>query len=127
MFFYYKEKFTVNSQLKNVKQLDDFSDAIMIGQAFFLEERMLGYHKGGIFDLTYPDITMIQYRTDNRGKMFLDLTTAKGLLPVEMAVKDQARRVAQFLKTRAPQASVSGIEPAGDGTLHSIDPYRNEK
>ena len=127
MFFYYKEKFTVNSQLKKVKQLDDFSDAIMIGQAFFLEDRMLGYHKGRIFDLTYPDITAIQYRTDNRGKMFLDLTTAKGILPVEMAVKDQARRVAQFLKTRAPQASVSGIEPAGDGRLHSIDPYRNEK
>lgn len=127
MIFYYKEKFTVNAQLKKVKQLDDFSDAVMIGQAFFLEDRMLGYSKGTIFDLIYPEITAIQYRADNRGKMFLDLSTEKGILPVEMAIKDQAGRVAQFLKNRAPQAAVTGIEPGGEGTLKSIDPYRNEK
>ena len=127
MFFYYKEKFTVSSQLKKVTGLDDFSDAVMIGQAFFLEDRMLGYSRGRIFDLTYPEITAIHYHTDNRGRMFLDLSTGKGILPVEMAIKDQARRVAQFLKTRSPEAEVTGIEPGGEGTLLSIDPYRNEK
>lgn len=127
MVFYYKEKLSVNHQLKQVKDLDDFSDAVMIGQAFFLEERMLGYAKGKIYDLSYGEIETIHYRSDSRGKMFLDLHTAKGDLPVEMALKDQAKRVAMFLQTKNPQAEVTGIEPAGEGTLHSIDPYRNEK
>ena len=126
MVFYYREKFTVNHQLKQVKDLEKFSDAVMIGQAFFLDERMLGYARGKIFDLTYGDIEKIRYRTNSRGKMFLDLHTAKGALPVEMALSDQAKRVAMFLRTKNPQAEVSGIEPAGEGTLHSIDPYRNE-
>ena len=127
MFVYYREKFSASAQLKKVENLDDFSDAVMIGQAFFLEDRMLGYYKSKVFDLKYPEIKEIHYRTSSRGRMFLYLKTEKGILPVEMAVKDQARRVAMFLKTRAAEAEVMGIEPAGPGTLHSIDPYRNEK
>ena len=127
MFFYYREKITVNLQLRKVKDLDDFSDAVMIGQAFFLENRMLGYGNHRIFVLENGDITSVACRTDNRGRMFLDLTSSQGVLPVEMALKDQARRVAAFLKQRNPKAEVTGIEAAGDGTLHSIDPYRNEK
>ena len=60
MVFYYREKFTVNHQLKQVKDLEKFSDAVMIGQAFFLDERMLGYARGKIFDLTYGDIEKIR-------------------------------------------------------------------
>ncbi len=127
MFFYYKEKISVNLQLKKVNGLDDFSDAVMIGQAFFLEDRMLGYHKGKVFDLVYGEIQGIDYSTDSRGRMFLTLHTSKGDLPVEMALKDQAARVAMFLKTKNPETALSGIEPAGEGTLRSIDPYRNEK
>lgn len=127
MIFYYKEKFTVNAQLKKVKQLDDFSDAVMIGQAFFLEDRMLGYAAGKIFDLSYRDITSVSFTEGKGGKLFLNLETSQGILPVEMALKDQAARVANYLSVKNPSLAVSGITPSGAGTLHSIDPYRNEK
>lgn len=127
MFFYYREKISVNLQLKKVKDLDDFSDAVMIGQAFFLEDKLLGYGNHHIFELHSGDITAIAYRTDHRGRMFLDVSCRDGVLPVEMALKDQAKRVTAFLKQRNPVAEISGIEPSGDGSLHSIDPYRNEK
>ena len=58
--------------------------------------------------------------------MFLDLESEQGILPVEMALKDQAARVAKYLITKNQAATVTGIEPAGAGTLQSIDPYRNE-
>ena len=127
MAVYYKEKFSASSQLKKVKDIEAFEDAVMIGQAFFLEERMLGYWKGKVFDLKYSDITSISYSADSRGKMYLDLTTGQGVCRVEMALKDQAARVAKFLSVRNPDAAVNGITPSGAGTLHSIDPYRSEK
>ncbi|MBO7703035.1 MAG: hypothetical protein J6S26_01210 [Solobacterium sp.] len=127
MIFYYKEKFSVSHQLKQVPNAQEFEDAVMIGQAFFLEERMLGYAKGTVYCLSYPGIQKIEYSVTPRGKQYLNLTSEKGVLPVEMALKDQAARVAQFLKNRNPDAVVSGIDPSGPGTLHSIDPYRNEK
>ena len=127
MFFYYKEKISAGMQLRKVKDLDDYSDAVMIGQAFFLEDKLLGYGNQKVFELHNGEITAISYRSDSKGRMFLDLTSKEGVLPVEMALKDQARRVLAFLKQRNPEAEISGLEPSGDGTLHSIDPYRNEK
>ena len=127
MAVYYKEKFSVSRQLKQVPNVQEFEDAVMIGQAFFLDQRMLGYAKGTLYDLSYPDIQKIEYNVTPKGKQYLNLTCAKGILPVEMALKDQAARVAQFLKTKNPDAEVIGIDPSGPGTLHSIDPYRNEK
>lgn len=67
------------------------------------------------------------FEETSRGKLFLNLETDQGTLPVEMALKDQAARVAQFLHTKNPSLAVNGIAPSGAGTLHSIDPYRNEK
>ncbi|MBQ9327553.1 MAG: hypothetical protein IJ225_03345 [Solobacterium sp.] len=126
MFFYYREKIRASRSLKRVENLSDYSDAIMIGQAFFLEDRMLGYHKGMVRELHYPEVTNISFTELNGGKLFLNLDTAGGVLPVEMSIKDQARRVAEFLVVRSPDAKVEGIDPYGEGTLHSIDPYRNE-
>ena len=88
---------------------------------------MLGYAPNKIFDLKYGDITSVTFEENNRGTMFLNLETAQGTLPVEMALKDQASRVANYLQTKNPALTVSGITPSGAGTLHSIDPYRNEK
>ncbi len=127
MFVYYREKIGASLALKKVRELDSFSDAVMIGQAFFLEDRMLGYGNKKVFDLKYSDISRVSYRTDARGRMFLNLETPQGTLPVEMALKNQASRVACFLKTKNPSAEIEGIEPSGEGTLLSIDPYRNEK
>jgi hypothetical protein len=127
MFFYYREKVTAGLALRRVSNLDDFSDAVMIGQAFFLEDRMLGYGNRQVFDLTYDRIRSVTYETDQRGRMFLNLETDQGVLPVEMALKDQAKRVAMFLKTKNPGTEIRNIEASGEGTLHSIDPYRNEK
>jgi hypothetical protein len=127
MFFYYKEKISASLQLKKVKDLDDYSDAVMIGQAFFLEDKLLGYGNKKVFELHNGEITGVSYRTDSKGRMFLDLTCKEGILPVEMALKDQAKRVLAFLKQRNPDAEITGLEPAGEGTLHSIDPYRNER
>ncbi len=127
MVVYYREKFLVSRQLKKVKDLGDFEKAVMIGTAFFLEERMLGYKTGNVFDLKYEDIQTVTFEETNRGKLFLNLETSQGTLPVEMALKDQAARVAQFLLKKNPSLTVNGIAPSGPGTLHSIDPYRNEK
>ena len=127
MVVYYREKFMVSRQLKKVKDLNAFDNAVMIGMAFFLEERMLGYKTGTVFDLKYEDIHSVIFEETPRGKLFLNLETDKGTLPVEMALKDQAARVAQYLLRKNPSLAVSGITPAGPGTLHSIDPYRNEK
>ena len=127
MAVYYREKFMVSRQLKKVPDLNAFNDAVMIGMAFFLEERMLGYKTGQVFDLKYDDIRSVSFEENNRGKLFLNLETGQGTLPVEMALKDQAARVAQFLHTKNPSLTVSGITPSGAGTLHSIDPYRNER
>ena len=127
MVVYYREKFSVSRQLKKVNDLNAFNDAVMIGHAFFLEERMLGYAPNKIFDLKYGDISSVTFEENNRGTMFLNLETAQGTLPVEMALKDQASRVANYLQTKNPALTVSGITLSGAGTLHSIDPYRNEK
>ncbi len=127
MIFYYKEKFTLRAQLKKVTNLNEFEQAVMIGQAFFLEKRMLGYGNKKLFELTYPQIQAAEFTEKTGGKMFLNLSTEQGLLPVEMALRDQAARVASFLQARNPELKVSGIEPSGNGTLRSIDPYRNEK
>ena len=127
MFFYYKEKFSVNRQLKQVKNLKEFDSAVNIGKSFFLEDRMLGYKRNTIYELKYSDITKIKYWGFESGKMFLDLSGPFGLLPVEMATHDQAERVTMFLKTKNPEIVITGVSPDGDGTLHSIDPYRDEK
>ena len=92
MAVYYREKFMVSRQLKKVPDLNAFNDAVMIGMAFFLEERMLGYKTGQIFDLKYDDIRSVSFEENNRGKLFLNLETGQGVLPVEMALKDQAAR-----------------------------------
>jgi len=127
MAVYYREKFSISRQLKKVNDLNAFNDAVMIGHAFFLEGRMLGYTTGKIFDLKYEDIQSVRFEQDSRGRMFLNLETPQGTLPVEMALKDQASRVAKFLSTKNPHLTVSDITPSGAGTLRSIDPYRNEK
>ena len=127
MVVYYREKFSVSRQLKKVNDLNAFNEAVMIGHAFFLENRMLGYAPGKIFDLKYADIRSVTFEETNRGKLLLNLETAQGTLPVEMALKDQASRVANYLQTKNSSLTVSGITPSGAGTLHSIDPYRNEK
>ena len=127
MVVYYQEKFSVSRQLKRVNDLNAFNEAVMIGQAFFLEDRMLGYAKGKIFDLTYRDITAVSFAEGKGGKLYLNLKTAQGELPVEMSLKDQAERVAKYLSVKNPSLEVTGITPSGEGTLHSIDPYRNEK
>lgn len=126
MAVYYREKISVNLQLKKIKDLDSFNDAVMIGMAFFKEDRMIGYARGKVYDLSYNDIRSVHYRADSKGRMFLDLESEQGILPVEMALKDQAARVAKYLITKNQAATVTGIEPAGAGTLQSIDPYRNE-
>ena len=125
MILYYREKISLSLQLKKVTDLKAFDQAVMIGMAFFLEDRMLAYSKGKVFDLTYPDITRVTFEEAGNGKMYLNLETEKGVLPVEMALKDQAARVAQFLKTKNGEIETEGIVPSGDGTLRSIDPYRN--
>ncbi|WP_105302458.1 hypothetical protein [Anaerolactibacter massiliensis] len=127
MFFYYKAKFTVNREWKKIPDAKEFDDSIMLGYAFLLEQRMLVFDRNHLHLYVYENLKKASLQEENHGKLMMHVTDGNDDSAFELSTKEQAGRVAAFLKAHHPDLELEGVNAAGEGTLRSIDPYRNEK
>ncbi len=127
MFFYYRAKFTVNREWKKIPDAKEFDDSVMLGYAFFLEKRMLVFDRNHLHLYSYENLKKVSLQEESHGKLMMHVTDGSDDSAFELSAKEQAGRVAAFLKSHHADLKLEGVEAAGDGSLHSIDPYRNEK
>ena len=67
MFFYYKAKFTVNREWKKIPDAKEFDDSIMLGYAFFLEQRMLVFDRNHLHLYVYENLKKASLQEENHG------------------------------------------------------------
>ena len=120
MAFYYREKFRIAKQVRNIKNPEEYDDAVILGQNFFLEKRLLVFYRGNAVEAEYNNIRKIIKNNDRKGNPILELTVGSMKVNCPCASQGQAQRAAAFFKKKNPKVELIGIDAKGPGTLNSI-------
>lgn len=121
---YNLDKYRLKKQVREIKNAKEYDNAVMLGNSFLLEKRMLAYAKRNLKEYTYDSLKKVLYGKDKKGKDQLTLEFAEGTVVLPVGSYAQAARTAAFLKT-VSDAVPEGIEPEGTGRLHAIDMTEN--
>lgn len=120
MSIYYFEKFRIAKQVRNIKNPEEYDNAVILGQNFFLEKRLLVFYRGNVVEAEYTDIRKAVKSTDRKGNPVMELHVGSMIANCPCASKGQAQRFAAFLKKKNPKIELLNIVDEGQGTLESI-------
>lgn len=119
MFFYYRNKFRINSVLRKAKDVNEYEKGGMLERSFILEDRMLA---GCGLQVTEQKTTGIrQMDLEEKGhRLILHLSNEEGSFDAQVIDRDEAGRFAAFIKRKNPGVVLNNIEPKGKGTLEEL-------
>ena len=117
---YIYERNTVGNQLKKIEDWNAYDNAVVIGQAFLLKDRMMVYDRS-LVEFSYTDLIGVRGEKLKKGKFKLTFQIPEGSVSDVCSSKEQAGRFAQFLLTRNPSLQITEIIPEGDGKIDHIE------
>ncbi|MCR5795405.1 MAG: hypothetical protein K6G61_08725 [Solobacterium sp.] len=120
MFFYYKAKWNIRSQLKQISDLKAFEKGGMVDESYILEDRMLVYRNRKIMERPVKGITKMEVINAPRGRLLLRITDQEMTYEMGSFGRPEAERFAAFLKRRNPEMEFVNITPKGAGTLKEL-------
>ena len=120
MFFYYKAKWNISSQLKKVHDLKAFEKGGMVNESYILEDRMLVCRNRKITERPVQGITKMEVSDAPRGRLLIRITDQEQTYEMSSFGRPEAERFAAFLKRKNPEMEFVNITPKGTGTLKSL-------
>lgn len=118
--YYYYQKISVSRQLKKVKDVKEFDQAVMIGHIFLLEDRCLCFQGSKIHVSDYQDLKSLTL--DDESKMKISLAFDDGSsYSSSLASMKQAQRFGAFLKRKNESVQVVNLTVQGDGELKHVE------
>lgn len=120
MFFYYKNKFHIASQLKKVKDLQAYENGGMLDRTYFLEDRMLVCSGLNIEEVMTKDLQGAVLEEKAHGKYVLHLKDADHFIDMSLLDQEEGQRAAAYLKRVNPAIALTNVEPKGSGTLKEL-------
>lgn len=117
---YIYERNTVGNQLKKIEDAKAYDNAVIIGQAFLLKDRMMVYDRS-LVEFKYTDLIGVRGEKLKKGKFRITFQIPEGSVTDVCSSQEQASRFAQFLLTRNPSLQISEIIPSGDGKIDHIE------
>ena len=91
----------------------------MLGECFFLEDRMLAYKKAKCKEYTYDELQSLTLANDKKRKAVL--TFEDNTYTVPLASEKQGDKLASFLKRKNDSIKLDGFNEIALNQLHDID------
>lgn len=113
------EKETIKKFVRNLKNVDEYNDSVMLGNCFFIEDNMLAYDKGKCKEYSYNSLKSIKLVNDKKRKAELKIDEDIYLVP--LASEKQGDKLASFLKRKNPSIQLDGFNEISLNSLHDID------
>lgn len=120
MFFYYKDKYKVFKQLKNVKDIQEYEKGGVVDRTWILEDRMLCCYRFDIEEVNVCDVKKVTKDDLSAKKVILHLFTENKEIQMTALDDDEASRFVAFLKKKNTNLVSEGIEEKGNGTLQEL-------
>lgn len=118
MYLYYTKKIKIHKDIKEIKDIDRYLDAKIIGTSFILEDTMLVNGKEGIKELNTNSITRIT-KVENR-KPTINLQTVDASYDLEATTLEELEKLTAFLKRKSSNVELNGIDGKGSGLLKDL-------
>lgn len=113
------EKEKIKKYIRTLKNADEYNDAVMLGECFFLEDRMLAYKKAKCKEYTYDELQSFTLANDKKRKAVL--TFEDNTYTVPLASEKQGDKLASFLKRKNNSIKLDGFNEIALNQLHDID------
>ena len=113
------EKEKIKKYIRALKYADEYNDAVMLGECFFLEDRMLAYKKAKCKEYKYDELQSLTLANDKKWKAVL--TFEDNTYTVPLASEKQGDKLASFLKRKNNSIKLDGFNEIALNQLHDID------
>ena len=121
LIMYVRDRIRTARQLGNIKNQGEYEHAVVLGYAFFLENRVAAYTRGDVIEDDYTGITDAGQLTGRKGRRIVRLTIRGKTYNTQVETPQQAERLAAFLKKKNPEIRLHDLKAKGPGTWKSIN------
>lgn len=122
--FHYFKKFQMGQKIRKIEQLEKYDTAVMLGQQFLAEDKILVYQNMDIFEKEYSQLKSVKKEPGKKDQVLLRCVFDDKEVVIPTGSLLQAQRTVAFLKKKNDAIECIDIEPTGDGQLHTIDQIR---
>lgn len=123
--YYYFKKYQLKRKVRMLKNAQVYESAVMLGQNFLAEDRMLVYQNRDIFEETYDQLISVKLEEGKKDTKNLRCHFQSHEVVIPVGSLLQSQRTVAFLLKKNPNIQLEGIEPTGDGLLHTIDQIKS--
>ena len=121
LIMYVRDRIRTARQLEGIQDQGEYENAVVLGNAFFLENRVAAYAGGNVIEDDYSGITDAELLTGRKSNLAVRLTIRGKTYDAQAATPQQAERLAAFLKKKNPEIRLHDLKANGPGTWKSID------
>lgn len=117
---YIYRKSSIGKKVDKISDWKEYDDATVLGQAFFLDQRMLVFDKK-LIEFKYDELTGAAVEKRGKKKFRITFTAAGRSASTVFSSQAQADRLARFLLNKNPSLQIAGVNPSGDGRREHIE------
>ena len=121
LIYYYFKKFQMRKKIRTIENPSEYNTAVMLGHNFLLDDRMLVYQNRDIFEEKYENLVSVDKEVGKKDTINLRCHFQNHECVIPTGSELQAQRTVAFFQKQNSQVTLNGIEPTGDGLLHTID------